>query len=181
MGMFIIVKTLKEKRMYCHGDQKKIAAQHNVSETTIRGVEKDAKEYFERGVLPDYTPKKKGRCGTKSQYSGSVIAEILEKAHVNLRNSCHAVAALLGVSHTTVLRWTRGNNPKIKVKNVHVCPLLNFGHYKRRVEFICSKITLASSPCSIPTLMPVPTPTVPFLSHSTKRFILTKNTSICIK
>jgi hypothetical protein len=113
LELFNIIKLMKERQAYHRGDQKKIGEEHNVSDGTIRRIERDVQIFETTGAVPDYTPKHVGRCGRKSEYCTPQINAALEGKHVNLRSSSRSTAAILGVSHSTVLRWTRSKSPKI--------------------------------------------------------------------
>jgi hypothetical protein len=143
--LYTILKTKVELQQYHRGDQKKLAAEHNVSDRTIRRIERDV-ALSKNGSLPNYFNNKitSSRKYTTKLSSAEVDA-LLEAHHVNERSSSYDVAAILGVSHQTVRNYTTGKNLKnnvkiITTKNLHVRPSLNNTHLTNRINFIKGKI-----------------------------------------
>ena len=77
MAIFNIIKLRKQNDAYHCGDQKIVAAQHNVSEATVRRIELDVMCFEIEGVVLYSTSQRKGRCGRKTQYTTPEIEKVV--------------------------------------------------------------------------------------------------------
>jgi hypothetical protein len=119
-----------------HGAIAEVAAEYGVARSTIWRLWQNAMKARVDGLRmsPAVLSKKKAR-GRKPIYEKDKISQHVRDVPLNNRKTMRGLAAGLGVSLTTVFRWTHDKEPSLKMHGSAIKPTLTEDNKVQRALF----------------------------------------------